>query len=137
MEGTRTKLTPGQKIAKVRQGYAAFDKGDIQAVLDQFTDDAVWHGRGSTRYGGDHKGKQAILTYLAQIPRDFEEFKLDIHDVLANNEHLALLVTSRSRRKGRTYEDKGVHVMHVNDEGKTTEIWFATDTEQLKYALEN
>ncbi len=137
MQTTRVKLSPEQKIGKVRTAYAAFDGGDIQAVLAQFTDDAVWHSRGSTSYGGDRMGKQAILEVLAQIPQDFEEFKLEVHDVLANDEHVVVLTTSHARRHGQTYEDGAVHVSHVNDEGKITEIWVAADTEQLKFALDN
>ncbi len=137
MQATRVKLSPAEKIDRVRAAYAAFDRGDIPAVVEQFADGAVWHGRGTTRYGGDRTGRQAILEFLSQIPQDFEEFKLEIHDVLANDEHVAVLLTSRFRRHGQTYEDDAVHVSHVNDEGKTTEIWFAADTEQLMFALEH
>lgn len=137
METTRTKLTPEQKIARLREGYAAFNRGDVNAVLELQTDDCVWHGRGSTKYGGDFKGKEKIIGMLSQIPQDFEEFKLDVHDILANDEHAAVLVTTRSRRKGKTYEDKAVHVHHINDAGKTTELWFASDTEMVKEALQS
>ena len=137
MEPTGTKMTPDQKIASVRKGYAAFARGDMATVSQQFTDDVVWHARGSTKYGGDFKGKSAVLGYLAMIPQDFEEFKLDVHDVVASDQHVVVLVTSTSRRKGKTYEDRAVHIHHVNDEGKTTETWFATDTEQLKEALKS
>ncbi len=137
METARTKLTAADKIARLREGYAAFNRGDVNAVLDLQTDDCVWHGRGSTKYGGDFKGKERIIGLLSQIPQDFEEFKLDVHDILANDEHAAVLVTSRSRRKGKTYEDNAVHVHHINDEGKTTELWFASDTELLREALQS
>jgi len=137
MEATRTKLTPEQKIARLREGYAAYNRGDVNAVLELQTDDCIWHGRGSTRYGGDFKGKDKIIGMLSQVPQDFEEFKLDVHDILANDEHAAVLVTARIRRKGKTYEDKAVHVHHINDEGKTTELWFASDTELLKEALQS
>jgi ketosteroid isomerase-like protein len=137
METARTKLTVAEKIARLREGYVAFNRGDINAVLDLQAEGGVWHGRASTRYGGDHKGKEAILQYLAQVPQDFEEFKLDVHDILANDEHAAVLVTSHSRRKGKSYQDNAVHVYHLNDEGKATELWFATDTELLKEALKS
>lgn len=137
METTRTKLTPEQKIAILHKGYDAFNRGDINTVMDLQAEDAVWHGRGSTRYGGDFKGKEKILGFLAQFAQDFEESKLDVHDILANDEHAVVLITSSGRRKGKSYEDKVVHVHHINDEGKTTEFWFVIDTEQLKEALES
>jgi ketosteroid isomerase-like protein len=127
METARTKLTAAEKIARLREGYAAFNRGDINTVLDLQTDDCVWRGRGSTKYRGDFKGKAGIVRMLSQIPQDFEEFKLDVHDILSNDEHAAVLVTSR--RKGKTYEDNAVHVHHINDEGKTMDLWLVSDTE--------
>jgi len=137
METARTKLTTAEKIAQLREGYAAFNRGDVNAVLDLQTNDSVWHFRGTTKYAGDFKGKERILGMLSQIPQDFEEFKLDVHDILANDEHAVVLVTSHSRRKGKSYEDNAVHVYHLNDEGKATELWFASDTELLKEALQS
>jgi ketosteroid isomerase-like protein len=137
METARTKLTAAEKIAQLREAYAAFNHGDVNAVLELQTDDCVGHFRGSTKYAGGFKGKEKIIGLLSQIPQDFEEFKIDVHDILANDQHAAVLVRSGSRRKARTYEDNSVHVHHINDEGKTTELWFATDTEQLKEALKS
>src|SRR3989442_67311 len=137
METARTKLTPEQKVAILRQGYDAFNRGDINAVLDLQAENGVWHAGGSTKYGGDFKGKDGIVRLLAQVPQDFEEFKLDVHDILANEEHAAVLITTRSRRKGKSYEDRAVHVYHLNDEGKATEAWFASDTEQTKEILQS
>ena len=53
-----TKLSVNQKIERVRRAFDAFGRGDLQTVGDSFTEDAVWHGRGSTKFGKDFNGKQ-------------------------------------------------------------------------------
>ncbi|HEY4845980.1 MAG TPA: nuclear transport factor 2 family protein [Candidatus Dormibacteraeota bacterium] len=132
-----TKLSIQQKVERVRQAFDAFQRGDLQTVGDSFTEDAVWHGRGSTKFGSDFKGKQATLANIMEYAQTFQNIKQDVHDILASDGHVAALVTATVSRNGKTYEDHQVFVFHVNDQGKVTEAWIASDTEQLKKALEN
>lgn len=132
-----TKLSIQQKVERVRQAFEAFQRGDLQTVGDSFTEDAVWHGRGSTKFGSDFKGKQATLANIMEYAQTFQNIKQDVHDILASDSHVAALVTATVSRNGKTYEDHQVFVFHVNDQGKVTEAWIASDTEQLKKALEN
>jgi ketosteroid isomerase-like protein len=53
--------------------------------------------------------------------------RLELHDVLANDEHAIALYTTRAERKGRRLEDNEVNTFHMRD-GKVTEVWTqATD----------
>jgi uncharacterized protein len=132
-----TKLTTQQKIERVRRAFDAFGRGDLQAVGDSFTEDAVWHGRGSTKFGKDYKGKQATLANIMEYAQTFQDIKQDVHDILASDSHVAALVTATVTRNGKTYQDQQVFVFHVNDQGKVSEAWIASDTEQLKKSLES
>ena len=131
------KLSLDQKIQSIRDGFEGFKRGDLKAVAQLFTDDAVWHGRGSTKFGGDFKGKDALMGNMAQYAQTYQNIRLDIHDILANDKHVVALVNSSVQRDGKTYADQQTFVFHVNDQGKTTETWVASDTEQLKKSLEN
>jgi ketosteroid isomerase-like protein len=132
-----TKLSLDQRIQTVRSGFEAFKRGDLKAVGELFTDDAVWHGRGSTKFGGDFKGRDAIMGNMAQFAQTFQDIQLDIHDILANEQHVVALVNSSVKRNGKTYEDHQTFVFHLNNEGKTTETWITSDTELLKKSLED
>jgi uncharacterized protein len=132
-----TKLSVDQRIQTVRSGFEAFKRGDLKAVGELFTDDAVWHGRGSTKFGGDFKGRDAIMGDMAQFAQTFQDIQLDIHDILANEQHVVALVNSSVKRNGKTYEDHQTFVFHLNNEGKTTETWITSDTEMLKKSLED
>ncbi|HXN01007.1 MAG TPA: nuclear transport factor 2 family protein [Candidatus Dormibacteraeota bacterium] len=137
MAETGTKLTVDQKIDIVRKDFDAFKRGDLQTISDSFSDDIVWHGRGSTRFGGDFKGKQATMAQILDFAQTFQDINFEIHDIVASQEHVVALVNSSVTRNGKKYSDKEAFIFHINDSGKTTETWVASDTEQLKKALED
>lgn len=129
-----TKLSLDQKIQTVRDAFDAFKRGDLKALSDNWTDDFVWHARGSV-FGGDFKGKEAALGAIARYPQEVQDITLDFHDILANEKHVVALVNSSFKRSGQTYKDQIVYVFHINDQGKTTEAWLIADTELAKNAV--
>ncbi len=131
-----TKLSLDQKIQVVRDAFAAFSRGDMKALSDAWSDDFVWHARGSV-FGGDFKGKEAAIGAIARYPQELQDIKLDFHDIVANDKHVVALVNSSFKRSGKTYQDQIVYVFHINDQGKTTEAWFIADTEMAKTAMES
>jgi ketosteroid isomerase-like protein len=54
--------------------------------------------------------------------------ELDVHDLLANDEHGVALVQFRAQRDGKRIDQKQAHVFHIGD-GAITESWsFPDDT---------
>lgn len=108
--------------AVVRRMYAAINDRDMDALLAQFADDAVWHG-GEAQI----RGKEAI----GQLVRGLIEasggtLHIDLHDVLANDEHVVALQSTTAEREGRRLADRVVYVFHVEDR-QITEAWFSGD----------
>lgn len=132
-----TKLSLDERIQVVKKGFDAFARGDIQALGDQFADDAVWHSAGTSKFGGDHRGKQAVIQNIVGYAQTYQDVKADVHDIVANDKHAIALVTSSYARNGKSYTAQEAFVFHVNDDAKVTEAWLITDTEQLKASLEN
>lgn len=130
-----TKVSLDQKIQLVRDAFDAFKRGDMKALTDSWTDDYVWHARGSV-FGGDFKGKDAAIAAIARYPQELQDITLDFHDIIANDKHVVALVTTSASRNGKTYKSQETFVFHVNDQAKITEAWAITDTEQLKASLE-
>jgi len=129
-----TKLSLDQKIQVVRDAFAAFNRGDMEGLTNTWTDDFVWHARGSV-FGGDFKGKDAALGAIARYPQELEDIKLDFHDIVANDKHVVALVNSSFKRNGKTYQDQIVYIFHVTDQGKASEGWIIADTELAKNAV--
>ena len=129
-----TKLSLDQKIQVVRDAFAAFNRGDMKALTNTWTDDFVWHARGSV-FGGDFKGKDAALGAIARYPQELEDITLDFHDIVANDKHVVALVNTSFKRNGEAYQDQVVYIFHVTDQGKASEGWIIADTELAKNAI--
>jgi ketosteroid isomerase-like protein len=108
----------------VRRGFAAFGAGDMATLSELFADDVVWHAGGRNPLSGDYKGKDEVFGFFAKIAEGTGgTFRLDIHDLVVNDEHVVALLRSTGERQGKTLSDNGVQVFHVKD-GHVTESWF-------------
>jgi uncharacterized protein len=116
-------------LTRLREAYKAFGAGDIQALDDYFAEDIVWHVPGNSIVSGDYKGRDEVYGFFAKLAQETEgTFRLEVHDMLANDEHGVVLVNAVAEKDGKTLNQKVVHVMHIKD-GKTTEFWgFSEDS---------
>jgi ketosteroid isomerase-like protein len=115
-----------QNIANCRRGYAAFAAGDIAVLNETLDENIVWHVTGGSPLDGDYIGRDATYSFFAQLAQETGgTLTIELHDVLANEEHVTALCNMTATRKGKTMTDMGVQVFHVRD-GKVTEAWFTT-----------
>lgn len=108
----------------LRRGYAAFAEGDMDTLRELIADDTVWHVPGDHPLSDDYKGKDEVFGFFdQQLERTDGTFRIELHDVLANDEHAVALVRFYGQRKGRDLDGALVtHVFHVED-GQATEFW--------------
>ncbi len=88
--------------ARLRRGHEAFNKGDATALREMFAEDVVWHVAGNNRLSGEHRGKEAVFAAFAKtvgVPPLI--FKIELHDVLAIDEHAVALAHLTGSRQGR------------------------------------
>ena len=110
-------------VARIRNIYAAFANGDLAAVNDVFAEDLVWHDAGRGQLSGDYRGREAVFGFFGKVMEVTEgSSHLDLHSVLADDEHGVALVTISANRGGRSIKVNAVDVMHLRD-GKVTEVW--------------
>lgn len=89
-------------VARIKDGYAALAKGDFAALDDLFAEDLLWHAAGRNRLAGEHRGREAVYGFSGRLMEVTEgSFRLDMHTVLADDEHgVALAVATASRGAG-------------------------------------
>jgi ketosteroid isomerase-like protein len=119
---------PNEEVA--RSATEALSKGDVDGFLEYHTDDVVVHFPGRGPMAGDHRGKD----FLAEMFRQQMEMldvpaQVEIHDVLANDDHAVALNKISGTRGGRTLDQDQVVVMHLRD-GKIAEVWLHFSKQQ-------
>jgi len=100
-------------------------RGDIDAVASLLAEDVVWR-----EPGGRHafSGREALLEQMTWVVSNLE-VHIDVHDVLANNEHTVALIDWRMRSGGHELTARMVETWHVF-EGQVKERWlFVEDIE--------
>ncbi len=107
----------------VRRGFDAFSKGDGDTLRELFDQDFVWHTPGRGPFAGEHCGVDAILSLFARtMELTGGTFRVELHAVLANEEHAVALYVAHANREGRTLEDRSVLVSHIRN-GRFLETW--------------
>lgn len=107
----------------VRRGYEAFQKGDLAAFDHILAEGCVWHVPGRGQLAGDKKSRQATVEYYGKLGElSGGSIQVEVHDLLANDEHVVALQNTSAQVSGKSYETTEVIVFHVHD-GLVTEAW--------------
>src|ERR1700730_3458024 len=97
-----------------RRGYTAFQAGDLDTVRSLFAPDIVWNVPGRNRFAGAHRGVDAVIDlFVEQFQETDGTFKVEVHDILANDEHAVALATVSAQRGGKSVSDRYTHVAHI------------------------
>lgn len=107
----------------IRRGYEAFAAGDMDTVAKVFAEDIAWHIAGRGELARDYKGQAEVFGFFGQLAElSGSTLQLELHDLLASDDHVVALVRERASRPGRTLDISTVHVWHVAD-GRAVEFW--------------
>ena len=103
--------------AMARSVIEAYIAGDPDSATAMLADDVVWHYIGSDE---PLRGKAEVAE---RGPACFAaEVTAKLHDVLANDDHVVVMLKVHAERQGRTLDYDIVEVYHVQD-GKIVERW--------------
>src|SRR5438477_7955337 len=91
----------------MRTGYAAFSRGDMDALRNElFTADIVWHQGGRNQTSGDYRGVDAVVGLFGKLFQLTDgTFRVEIHDVLASEDHVVVLARATAQRGGKAGKD--------------------------------
>jgi hypothetical protein len=121
-------LTEHPNVALIKKMYEAFVRGNyIPIITEVFSEDVVWHLPGAAPLSGDHKGRDAVFAAMGQFDGSVQ---LELHDVLANDEHAVALLRARGSREGKEYNALEIDVFHIR-EGKVTEFWSFSEDQRV------
>jgi len=94
---------------------AAARRGDWDTASGYFADDLVVHIPGRSSFAGDRKGKEAAMEYIQAIRDHYRdgEIELELVDMLASEDRVALLVRERFLGRGEPVEIRRANVYRV------------------------
>jgi ketosteroid isomerase-like protein len=119
---------PNEEVA--RSATEALSKRDIEGFLALHADDVVVHFPGRGPMAGDYRGKQELASlFQRQMEVLDAPPEVEVHDILANDEHAIVLNRVRATRGGEVLEQAQVAVLHIAG-GKITETWLHFEKQQ-------
>lgn len=121
-----TQITPDLSITRtehpnatrLREGFAAFGRGDLEHVRAQMTADATWTNGGSSVLAGTFVGWDAIAEMFGRL---FEAtggtFSMDLLSCLADDARAVAVYDATSTVAGQTRTLRFCFVQELNPEG--------------------
>jgi uncharacterized protein len=103
-----------------RRLYAAAAT-DPTALADLLTPDVVLHDPGSHPNGGAHRGRDAVLAFLAASSS--AGASMEVLDVMGGDRYASAYVRVRAQRGDARLDNPTVHLMRIED-GRVAEFWF-------------
>ena len=117
--------TEHPNVARIKDGYAAFAKGDFAALDEIFAEDLLWHESGQNQLAGDYQGRNAVYAHFGKLAEVMEgSFRIEVEAVFADDERGVALVRSTASRGGQTLTGYGANIFRLRD-GKVVEFWGA------------
>jgi uncharacterized protein len=109
----------------LREAFAAFQQGDLAALQNKyFAADIRYHVAGRSLISGDYQGIDEVFGFFGRLFELSEgSLRLDLHDVVANDQHGVALFAVHAERNGRQLADNEILIAHPGPDGKAAEIW--------------
>ncbi|MEO8601215.1 MAG: nuclear transport factor 2 family protein [bacterium] len=109
---------------RIEDLFAAFRRGDVDAIRAVIPDHAVWHFPGRRgQLAGSHQGREAIFAFLLKVQAlTGGTFHLELVDVLANETRAVALFRGHGQRDGKTLDNPTCLSMRLEG-GQVVEVW--------------
>jgi uncharacterized protein len=122
---------------RIRDGYAAFNKGDVDALVDLFAEDIVWHFPGKSKLAGEHVGRDAALAMLGGYGGASEgTLRATLVDVMGSGDHVAGWARDTAKTAdGRTLNINSVVIFTMRNSKVTEARHFFDDQAALEAFL--
>ena len=109
-----------ENVDLVQGVYGAYVTGDADTVRKAFHPDITWHNSGHGPTSGTYHGVAAVLDYLMGEDH-MDDYRLDVIDVLASAERVAVVARTSGRRGTRTIQNDFLQLIQIRT-GQIVEV---------------
>lgn len=123
-------------VQLIQNAYAAFQRGDIQTILDSLTRDVKWIAPNIQPVAGTYRGPQEVATFFQRVSETVEFLSFEPHEYVAQGDRVIVLGHYKgiARSTGRSYDTDWVMAFKLTN-GKVSEFQEFTDTAMISAAL--
>jgi len=114
-------------LDNARAAYEAFGRGDLDALGEDFAENAVWVTSDELPLGGEVRGRDQILGNFAQIPNYWSSFSVEPEEFLDCGDYVVVRGTQRAANDKGSFEAPFVHLLKYEN-GKTVRGEFYADS---------
>jgi ketosteroid isomerase-like protein len=125
-----------QAISALRDAYAAFNRGDMEAAVASLDADIEWVEPKEFPGGGAYRGRESAKQYLAQSRAAWAEVSSEPEQFIPAGDRVVVFVHARVRAKGSSeWQDVRLADVYTFRDGKAIQMRaFADRNEALRWA---
>lgn len=121
-------VTEMSNVDTARSAHEAFSRGDLGALKESYTEDAVWYSSDQLRPGGEVRGRDAIIEMMGQLPDHWTTVSVEPSHYIDGGEYVVVLGTVRFANDNGSEESPFVNVLRFNHDGKVVRGEMHTDS---------
>ena len=127
-------MSEQQNTDTIKAMYAAFARGDVQAILGQLTDDVEWRfdGPSTIPFAGVRRGPAEVVGFFQALATTQENMVLTTHHFVAQGDHVATIgrYAATVKATGRRFDEAVSHFFTFRD-GKVAKFADFGDTASI------
>ena len=125
-----------QAIAALRDAYAAFNRGDMDAAVASLDENIEWIEPKEFPGGGAYQGRESAKRYLTQSRAAWAEVTSEPEQFIPAGDRIVVLVHARVRAKGSNeWQDVRLADVYTFRDGKAIQMRaFADRDEAMRWA---
>jgi uncharacterized protein len=120
--------TEMSNVDTARSAHEAFSRGDLAALKESYTEDAVSYSSDELRPGGEVHGRDAIIEMMGQLPDHWTTVSVEPSQYIDGGEYVVVLGTVRFANDSGSEESPFVNVLRFNRDGKVVRGEIHTDS---------
>ena len=111
-----------ENAAIMRRAYEAFNRGDVNTLIELFDESAVWHLPGRSSMANDYQGRDATLAYFGQLAeRTGGTFRAELERLTADGEGRVIGIQRSTADRDGKHLDVGDCIVFQLRDGRITD----------------
>ena len=123
-----------ENLQVLRDGYGAFARQDLPAVLAAFDERIEWTTPDSLPFGGVRHGHEEVTAFFGELAARWQELSVEPEEFVDAGDTIVVLARLRATGGGGSLDAGAAHVWRMRD-GKAVAFTEYTDTARALQAL--